>query len=109
MFPNPWNIYLHDTPHKELFEQSQRNFSSGCIRVEDPLALADFSLNRENAQKWVQQQIASNKNRGQPLSEPLPVYAVYFTVWPHKNVISFAPDHYRRDQRMAKFLYLNKI
>ncbi|MCX4188195.1 L,D-transpeptidase family protein [Methylophaga sp. OBS4] len=104
MFPNPWNIYLHDTPHKELFEQSQRNFSSGCIRVEDPLALANFSLNRENAQLWVQEQIVSNKNRGQPLRDPLPVYAVYFTVWPHNNVISFAPDHYQRDQRMVKFL-----
>ena len=104
MFPNPWNIYLHDTPDKTLFEKSQRNFSSGCIRVEDPLALAGFSINQHNSQDWIQQQIASQENRGRPLDEPLPVYAVYFTVWPYDGEIAFAQDHYRRDQRMAKFL-----
>jgi murein L,D-transpeptidase YcbB/YkuD len=46
--PNPWSIYLHDTPAKSLFDKTSRNFSSGCIRVEDPLALANFSLAGNN-------------------------------------------------------------
>ncbi|NOQ89309.1 MAG: L,D-transpeptidase family protein, partial [Gammaproteobacteria bacterium] len=46
--PNPWSIYLHDTPAKSLFDKTNRNFSSGCIRVEDPLALANFSLAKNN-------------------------------------------------------------
>jgi murein L,D-transpeptidase YcbB/YkuD len=104
MFPNPWNIYLHDTPHKELFEHNQRNFSSGCIRVERPLDLAEFSLNRPDGRSWILAQIDSGENSGVELSEPLPIYAVYFTVWPEKGHIGFAPDHYGRDKRMAKLL-----
>lgn len=104
MFPNPWNIYLHDTPNKKLFSENQRNFSSGCIRVEDPLALGQFSLNQNNTQTWLQSQIDSKENRGRKLDTPLPVYAVYFTVWPYKDAITFSPDPYGRDQLMAKRL-----
>lgn len=104
MFPNPWNIYLHDTPNKNLFEENQRNFSSGCIRVEDPLALGQFSLNEDHADSWLQSQIDSRQNRGRKLAEPLPVYAVYFTVWPYQNKVFFSPDPYHRDTEMAKRL-----
>lgn len=104
MFPNPWNIYLHDTPNKELFEETQRNFSSGCIRVEQPLGLAEFSLNRDNARDSVLNRIATGRNQGERLDKPLPVYAVYFTVWPYQGEVLFSPDPYRRDQHMLKFL-----
>lgn len=104
MFPNPWSIYLHDTPQKDLFAQSQRNFSSGCIRVEDPLALAVFSLNQPDSAQLIDRVLASRKNTGHILETPLPVYAVYQTAWSENGEIRFAEDHYGRDARMAKFL-----
>ncbi|MCX4193269.1 L,D-transpeptidase family protein [Methylophaga sp. OBS1] len=104
MFPNPWSIYLHDTPDKALFEETQRNFSSGCIRIEQPLALAEFSLNRDNARESVVNKIESGRNLGEKLEQPLPVYAVYFTVWPYQGEVFFSTDPYKRDQRMLKFL-----
>jgi len=104
MFPNPWNIYLHDTPDKALFDEAQRNFSSGCIRVAQPLELAEFSLNRDNARDSVLSRIESGRNLGEKLDEPLPVYAVYFTVWPYDGEVFFSADPYKRDQRMVKFL-----
>lgn len=104
MFPNPWNIYLHDTPNKALFDESQRNFSSGCIRVEQPLELAEFSLNRDNARQSLLDRIASGRNQGERLDTPLLVYAVYFTAWPYQGEVQFSPDPYQRDQRMYKLL-----
>ncbi len=104
MFPNPWNIYLHDTPDKALFDEAQRNFSSGCIRVEQPLELAEFSLNRDDARDSVLSRIESGRNLGEKLDSPLPVYAVYFTVWPYDGEVFFSTDPYKRDKRMVKFL-----
>jgi len=104
MFPNPWSIYLHDTPQKDLFAQSQRNFSSGCIRVEDPLALAAFSLIQPDSSLLIDRILASRQNTGQMLKTPLPVYAIYQTAWSENGEIRFADDHYGRDARMAKFL-----
>lgn len=104
MFPNPWSIYLHDTPQKDLFAQSQRDFSSGCIRVEDPLALAAFSLNQPDSAQLIDGVLASRQNTGHILKTPLPVYAVYQTAWLENGEIRFADDHYGRDARMAKFL-----
>lgn len=104
MFPNPWHIYLHDTPHKELFDEAQRNFSSGCIRVEQPLALAEFSLNRPDAHDSLIRRIESHQNQGEKLEHPLRIYAVYFTAWPYQDEVLFSQDPYNRDQRMLKFL-----
>lgn len=104
MFPNPWSIYLHDTPQKALFAENQRNFSSGCVRVEDPLALAAFSLNQPDSQQLIDNLLASRQNRGKTLNTPLPVYAVYQTAWSENGELRFASDHYGRDSRMAKFL-----
>ncbi|HET8808156.1 MAG TPA: hypothetical protein VFM76_07250, partial [Methylophaga sp.] len=89
---------------KELFAQSQRNFSSGCIRVEDPLALAKFSLNQPGSAQLIDRVLASRENTGHLLKTPLPVYAVYQTAWSENGEIRFADDHYGRDARMAKFL-----
>jgi len=104
ILPNPWKIYLHDTPSKSLFNQSLRNFSSGCIRVEDPLALASFSLSRNSRQQPLLDIISSNENYSAKLEQPLSVYAIYATVWLNGNEVMFSPDSYRRDQRMAKYL-----
>ncbi len=104
MFPNPWSIYLHDTSHKELFLETKRSLSSGCIRVEDPLALANFSMAKPTAQKTILDIITSKENRGLKLKQPLSLYAVYFTVWVDGNEVHFSPDIYQRDGRIAKLL-----
>ena len=104
ILPNPWKIYLHDTPSKSLFKQSQRNFSAGCIRVEDPLALASFSLGGNSRRYPLLDLINSNENYSAKLEQPLSVYAIYATVWLDGNELVFSPDSYRRDQRMAKYL-----
>ena len=104
MLPNQWAINLHDTPVKSLFNQSKRNFSSGCIRVEDPLALANFSLSGIYNQQTISDIFSSNKNHTTILKEPLSVYAVYVTVWLNENEVMFSPDSYQRDQKMAEYL-----
>jgi L,D-transpeptidase YcbB len=95
--PNPWDIYLHDTPNKGLFNDARRNFSSGCIRIEDPIALANFSL-AENPQHFsIDKAIASDKNQWLKLSQPINVYTTYFTAWANDSGFIFAPDSYKRD------------
>lgn len=104
IMPNPWQIYLHDTPGKRLFNRTERNFSSGCIRVEDPLALASFSLSEDYNPKKISAIIASNKKHYAKLAQPLPVYTVYLTVWASGDELIFSPDNYKRDLKMAKFM-----
>ena len=101
---NPWKIYLHDTPSKSLFNKTQRNFSSGCIRVEDPMALANFSLTRNIAQLPPVDIIGSDNTHHAKLEQPLFVYAIYATVWLDGDQVMFSPDSYQRDQKMAKYL-----
>ncbi|RKZ85063.1 MAG: hypothetical protein DRQ39_07640, partial [Gammaproteobacteria bacterium] len=104
MFPNQWDIYLHDTTHKELFTESKRSLSSGCIRLEDPIALANFSLINNGSELSVMDMIASNENIGLVLTKSLPIYAVYFTVWLDDGEVIFSADVYDRDQHVAELL-----
>ncbi|MFW5426502.1 MAG: murein L,D-transpeptidase [Methylophagaceae bacterium] len=104
LFPNEWAIYLHDTNHKKLFNRTMRSLSSGCIRVEDPIALANFSLADRYKPKTILEMIESKENRGRKVTKSLSVYAVYFTVWTNDNEVKFSPDVYQRDERMAKHL-----
>ena len=103
MFQNPWGIYLHDTAHKELFEQDMRSLSSGCIRVEDPIALANFSLTTTPKER-VLELIENKENKGLKLRKSLSLYAVYFTVWSEKGEVYFSPDLYQRNQLLSKLL-----
>lgn len=104
ILPNPWAIYLHDTPSKSLFNQTQRTFSSGCIRVEDSLALANFSLTRNNTHQSLVDIIDTEAVHRTKLEQPLSVYAIYTTVWFDGEELTFSPDSYQRDQKMAKYL-----
>jgi len=104
VIPNPWAIYIHDTPSKSLFNQTQRNFSSGCIRVEDPLALANFSLSSKIAEQSFEEILNTEDVREAKLDQPLTVYAIYTTVWFDGTELTFSPDSYHRDQKMAKYL-----
>ncbi len=100
MFPNKHSIYLHDTPSRRLFKRSNRYFSSGCVRVENPLALAEFAL--QQPAEGVAKRIASRRNKTQFLKEPIPVYLVYLTAWSDAQGIRFTPDIYKRDELMAE-------
>ena len=107
MFPNRFNIYLHDTPAKTLFGKDQRTFSHGCIRVSDPPGLAEavlastggWSLDRINST------IDSGERRIVTLKDPLPVHIGYLTSWVNKDgSVHFRTDVYGRDAKLAEAL-----
>lgn len=107
MFPNHFNIYLHDTPSKSLFERTVRTFSHGCIRVEDPLRLAQLLL--ADDPMWppgrLEEQIASDERRTVGLRRPLEVHLTYLTAWvDDAGVVQFRNDVYGRDRRLVTAL-----
>jgi L,D-transpeptidase YcbB len=107
LFPNPYFVYLHDTPHRELFEKDARAFSSGCMRVQNPLELAALLLN--DPVKWSPQVIdaviAQGKTQTVRLQKPVPVLIMYWTIDPtdEKRTV-FKRDPYGRDAELAKVL-----
>jgi len=100
MFPNPYMVYLHDTPTKSLFDQDQRTFSSGCIRVEKAFELAELVLN--DPVKWnpttMAEMVASKKMQTVNLPRPVPVLLLYWTAQPRPDgQVIFRNDIYGRD------------
>jgi murein L,D-transpeptidase YcbB/YkuD len=100
MFPNPYMVYLHDTPTKPLFDQDQRTFSSGCIRVERAFELAELVLN--DPQKWNQatmaEVVAAKRMQTVYLEKPVPVLILYWTAQPRPDgQVFFRNDVYARD------------
>ncbi|MEJ2508514.1 MAG: L,D-transpeptidase family protein [Gammaproteobacteria bacterium] len=83
LFSNPYDIYLHDTPRRWLFGRRQRAFSSGCIRIEQPLRLAQWVMNGKG--EWTQRAfkaaIASGDTKTLSPPRAIPVYVVYWTAW----------------------------
>jgi murein L,D-transpeptidase YcbB/YkuD len=99
VMPNPYNVYLHDTPSKELFDQHDRTFSHGCIRTEDAVGLGVSLLdNRSWSREAINQEIGKGATRTIPLATGVPVYVTYFTadVDVRGGVASY-PDVYKRD------------
>lgn len=107
MFPNQFNVYLHDTPSKELFGKSRRDFSSGCIRVEKPIELAEYLL--KGHPDWPSDKIRSTLTgndfsvRTVKLVYPVNIHILYWTVWVgNDDQIYFGPDLYDRDAAVNK-------
>jgi murein L,D-transpeptidase YcbB/YkuD len=102
MFPNDFNIYLHDTPNGELFKKDVRAFSHGCIRLEKPAELAQWALG------WpadrVQQAMEGANNKQVNLPHKIPVYIVYFTAFVENGQLSFGNDLYERDSKLVSAL-----
>ncbi len=103
LFSNQYQIYLHDTPAQRLFNQQRRAFSHGCVRVEDPVRLANFLLGHNTG--WDQDKIAltlaadDNVEVPVPMQQPVPIYLVYWTAWVAEDGgVFFRPDIYERDQ-----------
>jgi murein L,D-transpeptidase YcbB/YkuD len=101
IFPNHFSVYIHDTPAKSLFSRNRRSFSSGCVRIEKPLTLANYLL---AAQGWdgdkIQSKVKSRKRRVVVLDKPIAVHLVYLTAWADRDgTIHFFHDLYERDER----------
>jgi murein L,D-transpeptidase YcbB/YkuD len=106
IFPNKYAIYLHDTPSKALFDQPERAFSHGCVRVENPFELAEELLGSEDwDQEKIQATLDSLETTTVYLPEPLPVLLLYWTaeIGPD-NDVRFYTDVYERDGRIATAL-----
>ena len=107
LFPNSNNIYLHDTPSKNLFSQEKRAFSHGCIRVEKPKELAKLIL--QDDPNWTPEKIEAAMNGGKEkwytLKNKIPVYIGYFTAWVDDDgLMNFHKDIYERDNALANLL-----
>jgi murein L,D-transpeptidase YcbB/YkuD len=109
MFPNTYNVYLHDTPTHSLFNKTDRAFSHGCIRVSRPMELASHLLGGE-LEGWgmdrIKEIISTRKRTVVPLKKPVPVHIAYRTVWigPDDSV-RFSKDVYGRDNMLEAALY----
>ncbi|GJM03870.1 MAG: murein L,D-transpeptidase [Rhodomicrobium sp.] len=107
MFPNKFNVYLHDTPARSLFNRAQRAFSHGCIRLARPLDLAEQLL--ESLPGWSREKIVGVLNVGERkivnLAKPVPVHLTYSTVWlDEAGRARFSSDIYGRDARLEQAL-----
>jgi murein L,D-transpeptidase YcbB/YkuD len=99
-FPNPYTVFLHDTPSQSLFDDSQRAFSSGCVRVEKPLELLDWLLDGDP--RWGPDRITEVLEAGEEtvslLREPVPIHLVYMTALvDEEGRLGFRPDVYGLD------------
>jgi murein L,D-transpeptidase YcbB/YkuD len=107
LFPNSYNIYLHDSPAKSLFTEESRAFSHGCIRLANAKKLAEFLLRKDSS--WNEKKITAAMHRGREqyvtLEDPVPVYIAYLTAWvDDQGRLNFRKDIYRRDKALESML-----
>jgi murein L,D-transpeptidase YcbB/YkuD len=108
LFPNEFSIYLHDTPNRNLFAQTNRGLSHGCIRIAEPKQFAEFLL--RDQPKYTSTAIDSlmylEKEKWVTLKKKIPVFLVYFTAWVSQSgELHFRRDIYQHDQKMAQKLF----
>ena len=108
LFPNHYNIYLHDAPAKSLFKANTRAFSHGCIRVADARKLALFILNKQK--EWsdthMDEILNTNEEKQIAISPTIPVFIVYFTTWVDQyGALNFRNDIYSLDKRLEKEIF----
>jgi murein L,D-transpeptidase YcbB/YkuD len=104
MFPNEFNVYLHDTPDRALFGREERLFSHGCIRIEDPLGLAALLLDGWDEER-LRRAMAAGETRTLELARPLPVLVLYWTAATDLHgEVHFYRDIYQRDAALLDAL-----
>lgn len=107
LMPNPYDMYLHDTSSPELFDEEERTLSSGCVRIENPEAVADFILSG-NAD-WSTEKMKNLIDKGRTVDikaeKQIPVYIIYQTAWldSHGKLV-FGQDVYGRDRDLIRAL-----
>lgn len=112
IFQNPYAIYLHDTPAKAMFKEPNRAVSHGCVRVEEPMKLAQFLLNDEKETERIKKETSTTEkieSRWVMIKKPVPVFIAYYTAWSDDNgKIITAKDVYGYDEKLkpafAKFM-----
>ena len=94
MFPNRYDVYLHDTPSRRLFEEAQRDFSHGCIRIEKPMDLAVYLMKKSRwNQEAIERALDEGTERSIYLPRPIPIHLLYFTAWVDEDgTIQFRED-----------------
>lgn len=110
LFPNSYNIYLHDTPSKSLFGESSRAFSHGCIRLSQPAVLANFLLRKDSSwnQKTIDSAMHAGKEKYVTLKPEVPVVIGYFTSFVDKDgKLNFRNDVYGEDKKVQEKLFAN--
>lgn len=110
LFPNSFNIYFHDTPAKDLFNRSKRAYSHGCIRLSDPVKMANYLL--RNDASWTPEKIDEAMNSGKEkfvkLKDPIPVFITYYTAWVDEaGQMNFREDIYAHDASLAAKMFPN--
>jgi murein L,D-transpeptidase YcbB/YkuD len=100
LFPNDFNIYLHDTPNDELFEKDVRAFSHGCIRLEKPDEMAAYVLGWD-LDRVHQMMNGGGDNKTITLKQKIPVYITYFTTYVNDGKLFFGNDLYKRDNQLV--------
>ncbi|MFY7901134.1 MAG: L,D-transpeptidase family protein [Chitinophagaceae bacterium] len=108
LFPNSYNIYLHDTPNKDVFSANKRSFSHGCIRLGEPAKLAQFLLRRDTSYTAdsIQTLMHLGKEKWLAAKPKVPVTIKYFTAWvDEKGLLHFRDDIYGHDAKMAEKLF----
>jgi murein L,D-transpeptidase YcbB/YkuD len=108
IFPNSYDIYMHDTPQKNLFNEQIRAFSHGCIRIEKAFELSKFLL--RNDKTYTDKKINALMNGGKQtfvkLKAKVPVFIAYFTAWVDKDgLLNFRNDIYNHDAKMKTLLF----
>jgi len=107
MFPNQFNVYMHDTPDHSLFDKAERSFSSGCVRLSEPLALAEYLLRANGG--WdiaaIDAATSQSSERSVQLKSPIPVHLLYWTAWADVDgTTHFREDIYERDAPLSRAL-----
>jgi len=108
LFPNNYNIYFHDTPEKDLFSREKRAYSHGCIRLSDPVKMAEYLLRNDSS--WtavkIKDAMMQGKEKWVTLKTPVPVYISYYTAWVDgTGLLNFRDDIYSHDKQMAEHLF----
>lgn len=107
MFPNPHNVYIHDTPTRNLFSRTDRTFSSGCIRINKPIELTQWLLSSDPA--WTAENIKRVLDQGRQrtvhLNKPVHVHIIYLTAMATEDGTAyFRRDVYDRDNQLLTAL-----
>jgi murein L,D-transpeptidase YcbB/YkuD len=107
IFPNNFDVYLHDTNATQLFDRIERGLSHGCVRVEEPHKLAQYVL--RDVPEWtpdaIDQAMKSGQEKHVKLTAPIPVYILYKTAWVHEGGVRFLKDLYGYDADQAAKLW----
>ena len=112
MFPNPHNVFIHDTPIRSIFSLEDRYFSHGCVRVQNPWNLAIFLLKDQDNGQWneakIRKVVETREQTRVNLKQPIPVHITYLTAWAEKDgTVHFRKDAYKRDATLRSAM--NKV